>query len=72
MESALITALIKLGPPWVMVAIILYLYITERKEKRELIKEMTTLSQKQVEAFSEFSHTLHTVEKDIEAMRRSP
>jgi hypothetical protein len=72
MESALITALIKLGPPWVMVAILLYLFISERKDKRELAKELSDLSKKQVEAFGEFNHTLQSVEKDVEAMRRTP
>jgi len=73
MEAALgpiIAALFKLGAPWIMVAVLLILYLRERKETKEWSQQVVGLSQSMVKATSEFNATLRSIGSDVEELRR--
>lgn len=70
METTLVAGLLKLGAPWIMVAILLYLFLAERKRKDELADKLYDLGTGMIKLHTEFKNTLHTVEKDVEEIRR--
>ena len=70
METTLIASLVKLGAPWVMVAILLYLFLIERKRKDELADKLFDLGMASVKKDTEVHVTLQSVQKDVEEIRR--
>ena len=68
--SATIVTLLKMGAPWVMVAILLYLFIAERKRKDELADKLFELGMESVKRDTEVHHVLVEVRKDVEDIRR--
>jgi len=70
METTLIASLLKLGAPWVMVAILLYLFLIERKRKDELADKLFDLGMASVKKDTEVHSVLQIVQKDVDEIRR--
>jgi hypothetical protein len=68
--DALIATLLKLGAPWVMTAILLVLFVAERKRKDDLADKLYDLGLAQVKKDTEVHTTLELVRKDVEEIRR--
>lgn len=72
METALgpvISALLKMGAPWVIVAIMLVLFVAERKRKDELADKLYDLGMAMTKTNTEVNGTLQVVQRDIEAIK---
>ena len=70
METTLVASLLKLGAPWVMVAILLYLFIAERKRKDEMADKLYELAISQVKVNTETKRSIESVEKDVDDISR--
>ena len=73
MEVALgpiIGALLKMGAPWVITAVFIVLFITERRGKDKLSDKLYDLGMAQVKKDMEVHHTLTEVRRDMEDIKR--
>lgn len=72
METALgpvVAALLKMGAPWVMVAVFVLLFFAERKRKDELADKLYDLGLAMTKTNTEVQSTLQLVQRDIEAIK---
>jgi len=72
METALgpvITALLKLGAPWIVVAVFVILFLAERKRKDELADKLYDLGLAMTKTNTEVHSTLQLVQRDLEAIK---
>lgn len=73
MDAALgpvISALLKMGAPWVITAVFVMLFWSERNQKDALANKLYDLGMAMTKANTEVSLTLRKVEHDIEEIRR--
>jgi predicted branched-subunit amino acid permease len=73
MDAALgpiLSALLKMGAPWVITAVFIVLFWTERKQKDQLADKLYELGMAMTKTNTEFSLTLRKVERDIDDIRR--
>ena len=68
--TPVIAALLKLGAPWIITAVFIILFMTERKSKDQLADKLYDLGIAMTKVNTEFSLTLQNVEKDVEEIRR--
>ena len=69
METALIPALLKMGAPWVIVAVFIVLFFAERKRKDELADKLYDLGIAMTKTNTETHGTLQLVKNDLEAIK---
>ena len=65
MEATIISTLLKLGAPWVMSAVLLWLLITERKRSDALVKKLQELGADIVKTSVEMNGWLARIEDKI-------
>lgn len=73
MEAALgpvISALLKMGAPWVITAVFIVLFVAERKRKDQLADKLYDLGMAGVKKDTEVHATLENVRRDLEEIRR--
>ena len=73
MEQALgpiVSALLKMGAPWVITAIFVVLFAAERKKKDELSDKLYDLGVAGIKKDMEVHATLNIVCRDLEELRR--
>jgi len=73
MDTALgpvLSVLLKMGAPWVITAVFIILFWTERKQKDQLADKLYELGMAMTKTNTEFSLTLRKVEHDIDDIRR--
>jgi len=66
----ILSALLKMGAPWVITAVFIVLFWTERKQKDQLADKLYELGMAMTKTNTEFSLTLRKVERDIDDIRR--
>jgi len=74
MDAALgpvISALLKMGAPWVITAVFVMLFWAERTQKDALANRLYDLGMAMVKTNTEMGLTLRKVEHDIEEIRRN-
>jgi hypothetical protein len=72
METALgpvVAALLKLGAPWIIVAVFIILFLTERKRKDELADKLYDLGLAMTKTNTEVHGTLQLVQRDLESIK---
>jgi len=75
MDAALgpvITALLKLGAPWIVCAVFIILFINSQKRINQLADKLYDLGMAMTKTNTEFNGTLQKVERDLDEIRRSP
>lgn len=73
MEAALgpvISALLKMGAPWVITAVFVVLFVAERKRKDQLADKLYDLGMASVKRDTEVHATLENVRRDLDEIRR--
>lgn len=73
MDAALgpvISALLKMGAPWVITAVFVLLFVAERKRVAELADKLYELGLAQVKKDTEVHNALAEVRRDLEEIRR--
>lgn len=73
METALgplLTALIKLGAPWIIVAVFVVLFWFERKKSSQLADKLFELGMSMAKSNTEVNSTLRNVERDVDDLSR--
>lgn len=74
MDAALgpvISALLKMGAPWVITAVFVVLFIAERKRKDQLADKLYDLGMAMTKTNTEVHGTLQNVQRDLEDIRRT-
>lgn len=66
----IIKELLKLGAPWIVVAIFAWLFYDERKKSGQLADKLYDLGMAQVKKDTEVHQALQLVQKDVEEIRR--
>jgi hypothetical protein len=66
----IIKELLKLGIPWIVTAIFVWLYWDERKKKDQLADKLFELGMAQVKKDTEVHQALQLVQRDVEEIRR--
>ena len=66
----LISALLKMGAPWVITAVFVVLLLAERKRKDQLADKLYDLGIAMTKTYTEFHQTLKNVQKDLDEIRR--
>lgn len=70
--TGIFDALVKHGGAWgVLAAICFYLLIKERKRADKATDKLVDLSEAMIKATSELTHTLESVEKDVDDIKRT-
>jgi hypothetical protein len=72
MEAALgpvVSALLKMGAPWIIVAVFVVLFMAERKRKDELADKLYDLGLAMTKTNTEVHGTLQLVQKDLELIK---
>ena len=68
--DAIIKELLKLGVPWIVSAIFIWLFYDERKNNKTLADKLFELGMAQVKKDTEVHQALQLVQKDVEEIRR--
>jgi hypothetical protein len=74
MEAAMgpiLSALLKMGAPWLITAVFIILFVAERKRKDELADKLYDLGVSVTRTNVEVHVTLQNVQKDIEEIKAS-
>jgi|WetSurSiteA1Bulk_404760.scaffolds.fasta_scaffold1110030_1 hypothetical protein len=66
----IIKELLKLGAPWICVAIFAWLFYDERKKSAAMADKLYDLGMAQVKKDTEVHQALQLVQKDVEEIRR--
>lgn len=66
----IIKELLKLGAPWIISAIFIWLFYDERKNNKALADKLFDLGMAQVKKDTEVHQALQLVQKDVEEIRR--
>lgn len=74
MDAALgpvISALLKMGAPWIVCSVFIILFMAERKRKDQLADKLYDLGMAMTKTNTEFNGTLQKVERDLDEIRRT-